>query len=142
MNKIKLYIFLAGIFSTSICFSQADSSKEKLNYYLVEAGKAMKQNDLSFACDLLRHSLIFAESVDGGVHYGKVKKMSTDVCQASLSNALNNYANAIKNHPYTPYCGAYKRSKQVCAAAIDFDGCMNKSFGPLAKSVTDSMVCN
>jgi hypothetical protein len=142
MKQIKIYVFLVGILCSSLCFSQAESAKEKLNYYLVEAGKAIKQNDLSFACDLLRHSLIFAESVDGGTHYSKVKKMSSDVCQASLNSALTNYSNAIKNHPYTPYCGAYRRSKQICAAAIDFDSCMSKSFGPLAKSVTDSMVCN
>lgn len=138
MNKLFL---LPLLFSSFLVLAQTNSGDEKLAFYLAEANKALKEKDYSFACELMSHSLIYAKSALNAERYDKLEKQKNEVCKISLNKAIENVNNIRNNHPYASMCPSYRQSVQACSPALDFDGCMQKRFGPYYKSVKDSMIC-
>jgi hypothetical protein len=138
MNKLFL---LPLLFSSFLVLAQTNPSEEKLAFYLAESNKAIKEKDYSFACELMSHSLIYAKSVFNAEKYQNLEKQKMQVCNISLNKAVENLNNFRNNHPYASMCPAYRQSVQACSPALDFDGCMQKRFGPFFKSVKDSAIC-
>jgi hypothetical protein len=145
---MKIYIersmfgLLGALFlAPPISSAQNDSSEAKMDYYMNQAARAYKENDLSFSCDLMRQSLTYARTAHGGKYYSSVANKTEQICNASLDSAINRFSNALKNHPYAKLCPDYRAARQACATAYSYDSCMSIKFGNQHKQVADSFVC-
>ena len=109
----------------TLLFAQGINDSDKFVYYTKEARKALNLKDYGFACDLLRHSLIYAETVEGGKFYKERKQMTDEVCQVNASTAMA----TLSNYLNSPACIAKRKAKDECAAAYDSDKCVQRKVG-------------
>jgi len=123
MKKI-IFILIMCTWQT-LLFAQGINDPEKLKFYLSEANKALKNKDYGFACDLYTHSLIYAEGVESGKYFKDVKNLTNQTCQAVASSVISD----LNKHYNSPSCIARRKAKNECAAAIDFDKCVERKVG-------------
>jgi hypothetical protein len=139
VKKSNIFFVLVVIVTMSVN-TIAQTEKENMVSYIQAAKNAANENDLSFACDLLRHATLLAKGVENGKYYTEVQKTASNTCNASLAQAVNNFETAKKMSPFANQCNAYRNAKSQCATAGNYNNCMNIKFGTHHTQI-DEMTC-
>lgn len=129
---------LVFLFVASNSNGQGTTSAERYSFYLEEANTALKNNDISYACDLMRHGLRYAKDI-GGKIYAAAEKQTNTTCSAALAQAKAEFDNQRK--PFEAVCRRANAAKRLCSQAAHYDSCMKNNFGLDYKLYDNLQMC-